>query len=406
MAVRQSRSSQSTAILASVLATLALAGGQLGSAMAVAGAAAPTAQPQAEVGPPVPLPADPDGLPSQGSTGQAVEARAGYQPQMSCAAEPMQGTARLRALVLTSYGIGHDGGAIRSCASGGQSEHKEGRAWDWMVDVSNNQERRAAADFLSWLTASGPDGQPGLMARRLGVMYVIYNRKMWASYRGTWTDYTGASPHTDHVHISLSWNGGRGLTSFWTGRVSPTDLGPCTEFEGQPAIVATRRLQVQPCAASAASPYTSERPVLWLGNTGEPVRLAQSLLGLGPSGTFGAVTRSAVLKYQRRWDLPRTGSVDKPTWASLHPASRVRRAPQWTSHEAAVWGTEHGSPQLARGAAGMSVYAVQSALRMGSTLRTGYFGRRTADAVLEYRRVNRLPATSRVTAPLWHALSQ
>jgi peptidoglycan hydrolase-like protein with peptidoglycan-binding domain len=400
----------------SLLATLAFAGGQFGAAIAAPGAAAsgaaasaaaaPTALPHGDVAPPVPLPANPDGLPSQGPTGGPVEALAGYQPQVSCAAEPMRGTAMLRALVLQSYGVGHDGGAIRSCASGGQSEHKEGRAWDWMVDMSDRRERRAAADFISWLTAEGTDGQPGLMARRLGVMYVIFNKKMWASYRGTWTDYSGGSPHTDHVHISLSWNGGRGLTSFWAGRVSATDLGPCTEFTGQPATVATRRLQVSPCPASATSPFSSKRPVLWLGNTGESVRLAQTLLEVSPSGTFGTATRSAVLEYQRRGDLPRTGSVDKPTWASLHPASRVRRAPQWTSSEAAAWGTEHGSPELARGAAGVAVYAVQSALGLQSTARTGYFGRRTAAAVVEYRRDNGLPAMSRVTAAVWHALSQ
>jgi peptidoglycan hydrolase-like protein with peptidoglycan-binding domain len=390
----------------SLLATLALAGGQSGAAIAAPGTAAPTAQPQSAVAPPVPLPANPDGLPSQGPTGGPVEAPAGYQPQMSCAAEPMRGTAMLRALVLRSYGVGHDGGAIRSCALGGQSEHKEGRAWDWMVDMTDSRERRAAADFISWLTAPGRDGQPGLMARRLGVMYVIFNEKIWASYRGTWTDYSGASPHTDHVHISLSWNGSRGLTSFWAGRVTATDLGPCTEFIGQPATVATRRLQVSPCAASATSPFNSKRPVLWLGNTGEAVRLAQSLLGVSPSGTFGTATRSAVLEYQRRGDLPRTGSVDKPTWASLHPASRVRRAPQWTSSEAATWGTQHGSPELVRGVAGIAVYAVQSALGLQVTARTGYFGRRTAAAVVEYRRDNGLPATSRVTAAVWRALSQ
>ena len=77
------------------------------------------------------------------------------------------------------------------------------------------------------------------MARRLGVMYVIFNNRMWGAWDGRWHDYNGCSAkkrqahaydnacHRTHMHISLSWNGARGRTTFWTGRVSPTDFGPC-----------------------------------------------------------------------------------------------------------------------------------------------------------------------------------
>lgn len=65
------------------------------------------------------------------------------------------------------------------------------------------------------------------MANRLGVMYVIHNRKIWSSYSPGWRDYTGYEPHTSHIHISLSWNGARAHTSFWTGRVWPADYDTC-----------------------------------------------------------------------------------------------------------------------------------------------------------------------------------
>jgi hypothetical protein len=57
------------------------------------------------------------------------------------------------------------------------------------------------------------------MARRLGVMYIIYNRRIWASYRAEegWRPYVGASPHTDHIHFSFSWAGARKQTSYWDG---------------------------------------------------------------------------------------------------------------------------------------------------------------------------------------------
>ena len=55
-------------------------------------------------------------------------------------------------------------------------------------------------------------------------MYVIWNKRIWGSYAASsgWRAYGGASPHTDHVHISLSRAGASGATSFWTGRVAGT----------------------------------------------------------------------------------------------------------------------------------------------------------------------------------------
>lgn len=58
-------------------------------------------------------------------------------------------------------------------------------------------------------------------ARRAGLMYLIYDRKMVRFYPyngaspGTASDYHGPSPHTDHVHVSFSWKGARGETSLY-----------------------------------------------------------------------------------------------------------------------------------------------------------------------------------------------
>lgn len=42
-------------------------------------------------------------------------------------------------------------------------------------------------------------------AQRLGVNYVIWNRKIWSPARDRegWRPYTLSNPHTDHVHISF-----------------------------------------------------------------------------------------------------------------------------------------------------------------------------------------------------------
>ena len=358
---------------------------------------------QARVGPPVPMTDSPRGLDPQADWGPEIEPLASYQPQASCAAAPMAGMTKLLNLVLDTYGRGSNGGAIRSCATGGQSEHKEGRAWDWMLDVGNRGDRRVAGDFLSWLLKTR-GGEQAAMARRLGVMYVIYNRKIWATYSPGWRDYNGADPHTSHIHVSMSWNGGRGLTSFWKGSVSKWDFGPCTPFTGQPAVVATKRPQTSPCPDDVPSPRGSSRAFAWLGSGGDHVSKAQRLLSVPVSGYLGTTTRSRVLQFQRRHDLPRTGALDKPTWASLEPSTRTLTAPRWTPAEAVAWAEDHGSPTLGRRSAGKAVYAAQVALRMPRKLHTGYLGRRTASAVKDFRTTQGMSRIAKVGPRVWAAL--
>jgi hypothetical protein len=382
-----------------LLAGLLTAAGPAPASAGLLDPADPRVAPAGRGGPPVPFPQNPQGLPAQADWGPQIEDFAGYQPQHACAATALRGTIALRNLVLRTYGPGSDAGAIRSCAVGGQSEHKEGRAWDWAVNVGDPQERRVAADFLAWLTA-----RDGAMARRLGVMYVIYNRKIWSGWRDGWENYTGYSPHTDHVHISLSWNGARGHTSFWTGRVWRTDVGTCTYFANQPAVVATRKPRTNPCPAPAPTPRGSTQPTAWLGGGGGHVATARRLLGL-PAGTvLDRPTRLRILKWQARHDLPRTGALDKPTWASLQPSTRQLYVPRWTPAEAASWGRAQGSPVLHPASAGTAVYALQTALRMPSRLRTGFLGSRTKTALVAFRRNHGLGTDPSTNDAVWAEL--
>jgi peptidoglycan hydrolase-like protein with peptidoglycan-binding domain len=64
-----------------------------------------------------------------------------------------------------------------------------------------------------------------------------------------------------------------------------------------------------------------------------------------------------------------------------------------------------GDPELSRGATGRGAYALQRALRMPAVDRTGYFGPRTAKAVLAAKRTAGLTDdNARVTAELWDRL--
>ncbi len=148
-----------------------------------------------------------------------VDPYAAYVGQTTCDPTIKPGAQAVLRLAMDHYKIGRNTGITRACSVGGQSEHKEGRAFDWGLNVNNPAEKAAGDAFTHWLTAPGPDDKPGYNARRLGVMYVIWNTKIWTAYNAGngWRPYYGASPHTDHVHVSLSWNGAHMRTSWWTG---------------------------------------------------------------------------------------------------------------------------------------------------------------------------------------------
>lgn len=158
----------------------------------------------------------------------AIEALAPYQGQSTCDPVARRGVTAFRNLVLASYPGTGDSGIARACAVGGASEHKEGRAWDWRVNAADPVQLAQAEDLLAWLTAPDALGSTAAMARRLGIMYVIWNGRIWKSYQAArgWQPYVGPSEHTDHVHLSFSWAGAYAATSYWSGQVAPVMYAP------------------------------------------------------------------------------------------------------------------------------------------------------------------------------------
>ena len=166
--------------------------------------------------------------PAAVSPGSAIEAFSPYQGQTACEPVARPGVVQFRDLVLAAYPGTRDGGITRACTTGGTSEHKEGRAWDWRVSAADPEHVLQVTDLMEWLLAEDEHGNAAAMARRLGVMYVIWDSRIWKSYQAArgWQPYAGASPHTDHVHVSFSWAGALGATSYWTGQVAPVMSRP------------------------------------------------------------------------------------------------------------------------------------------------------------------------------------
>lgn len=175
--------------------------------------------------------------PTAPSFAPSIEALAAYDPQRTCSSTAKPGATALRSLVMAAYAGTGDFGIVRDCAVGGTSEHKEGRAWDWKVNAFNASQDAAAKDFFTWLLATDGHGNSYALARRLGVMYMIYNRHIWSAYNADagWRPYTGANPHTDHVHISLSWPGADKHTSYWAGTSATPSPSPSPSPSTAPA---------------------------------------------------------------------------------------------------------------------------------------------------------------------------
>lgn len=167
----------------------------------------------------------PSPLPTVASR-EPVEPFAPSELQTTCDPTEKVGVAAWRDFLLGLRG-GTNLGIVRACDKGGASEHKEGRAFDWGMNAQNPADATNVTEVLAWVLAPDAAGADAALFRRLGLMYVIWNKNVWSTRTKRWMPYTGANPHTDHVHFSFGWPGALAQTSFfrWLGvRPSPSPV--------------------------------------------------------------------------------------------------------------------------------------------------------------------------------------
>lgn len=171
----------------------------------------------------VPVPASPPGLDSQ-----PLDDLAAYQGQTRCRKKPRPGTVLLRQLILSTYPSPAIPAYLnRPCASD-TSEHYDGRAIDWMMNSRIAAQARLGDTFAAWVSA-GQGTRVGTVARRLGIMYIIWRGRIWKQYQADlgWQPYSDCTRrarsavtydnecHRNHIHISLTQDGARQRTSWW-----------------------------------------------------------------------------------------------------------------------------------------------------------------------------------------------
>jgi peptidoglycan hydrolase-like protein with peptidoglycan-binding domain len=340
----------------------------------------------------------------------------------------------------TSYGI------ARACGSDGMaSEHYEGRAVDWMVSRRNPAQLAQATSLIDWLLKADAAGRPYANARRLGVMYLIWDDHIWGAYRpgDGWRPYSTCAKHPepasdtachrDHVHISLSWAGAMRRTSFWSGRVAPADYGPCRPADLNWAAPYTAP-RTTPCpphptvrapakASSVASAlYAASGAQLGPGSTGPLVTALQRGLRVVADGSFGPITGTAVSALRVSHGLRAGQVVDAATWRALlgavatgagttpapSPAPSPVPAPKPTPSPAPTPApTGPLAPYvklvLTYDSSGPAVTAVQGLLGVTPT---GWFGPRTQAAVRAFQARHKIPTTGNVGPLTWAALAE
>jgi peptidoglycan hydrolase-like protein with peptidoglycan-binding domain len=323
--------------------------------------------------PKVTLPADVDIAPS-------------YQGQNTCDPTAKPGPIALAQLLNSHYGA-RSYGVSRACGSG-VTEHSEGRALDWMINANVPEQKAIADSVVQWLSATDQRGNPGAMARRFGIMYIIWDRKVWRAYapeRG-WAAYTGSSPHTDHIHFSFTWDGAYMRTSWWTGVALKTvTIGAGSGVPGAPPPGTVPVL-------TSTGYY-----VLRVGSFGDEVKLVQRALKITDDGAFGPNTFEAVRAYQSRNGLTADGIVGNQTWLTLIQQGLVP-AKNATAHPL----EQYAQTTLRLGSRGDGVAALQRAL--GGVEADGVFGAVTEARVKAYQQTKELTADGVVTPNVWLAL--
>ena len=301
-------------------------------------------------------------LAAPGTTQGPIEGYAAYEPQRGCDATPKAGTRALAGALLRDHPGSRNLGIVRGCGVGGRSEHKEGRAFDWGVNITNPTEKAAAESFIGALMATDADGNQHALARRMGVMYVIWDRQIWSSYRAAdgWRPYSGASPHRDHVHISLSWAGAEGRTSFWSGTVPP-DLPTATPGRSSSAAPSVRRSSPGAARRETAAPHAGgERRrrapsawdaarALWADGTpptAEELRATLMAHGMSSEDADAAVARMLGGRDRRSRDGGRTHVDDHDDDDAAAAERAARRAEEQRRREA--WAERREAEEAAR----------------------------------------------------------
>lgn len=177
-----------------------------------------------------------------------VEGYAGAAPNVCSNGYVYPGVYAFRDILASSHGA-RTAGMARGCPGSGttsMSYHARGLALDWRLNVYNSTEAAYAQEILDWLFEESSTGEKHVRLKRLGIIEVIWNDKLWTRFDTnstsniqTWRahNFSGCvaaggnentCAHRDHIHFSFSLEGGKMQRSWWNAELAPYRDTPTT----------------------------------------------------------------------------------------------------------------------------------------------------------------------------------
>jgi hypothetical protein len=276
----------------------------------------------------------------------AIEPLPSYQAPVACDPVAKSGPKKLQALLKQTYGSTLFG-ITRPCSGGvPTSEHMEGRAIDWMLGAGTT--KTDANAFLAWLLAPDAQGNTVAMARRMGIMYVVWQNHIFRIYNPGlgWQPYEDCTTavrkgaandtycHRNHVHLSFTWDGAMARTSYWSGQAVTVPDCDKPWTDAAKFSPSAKGLQYVPLAETPLLDTSTGLGV----DSGTPCRLAQSgysgegrRLDVTVAGVAGVPANAKAVVLQVR-----TGNPNSKGVLQVAPAGAARWAVDAVTQTAGV----------------------------------------------------------------------
>jgi hypothetical protein len=223
----------------------------------------------------------------------------------ACTGRAQPGTVALSAGILEVYKAGFNLGIYNCRTVAGKqtrSTHGEGRAFDIGFRLVDGRANPEGDRLVKWLVAN---------SGKLGIQAIIWNRRIWSRVNPTGAQYRGVHPHTDHVHVELSWASARAL-----------NLTTVRALLGSARVVPTP-VATRPSATKLVDAARAGRDGRWIHTN--DVKLLQGRLkklGFHPGvidGKYGSAVRSSVTRAQLHYRLGADGIAGTNTVRKLFP---------------------------------------------------------------------------------------
>lgn len=215
----------------------------------------------------------------------------GYQAAGACTSGPQPGAQALMAWWLSRYGPqGAVNSGIFNCrniaGSSVRSLHGEGRAADLGVRPLDAPYGHEAASQLLAFSAE------------IGIQCIIWSRRIWSGSQpfAGFRPYNGSNPHTDHLHVELTWPAARTLTQARIFEVLGTAPPPPRRLLRltTPFMRGEDVREVQRVLAANFPSLNLDLDGIYGPRTEAAVRRFQASRGIGVDGKVGPITRQAM----------------------------------------------------------------------------------------------------------------